>query len=79
MELIIEGNISNKMGDKIIKFFNKHKDSPLSNSTKNGKNYLNQINSPSLNFKEKVVATYNEVNFILYYQPIFCSIQILIQ
>jgi len=44
MELIIEGNISNKMGDKIIKFFNKHsnlKDSPLPNSTKNGKNYLN--------------------------------------
>ena len=66
MELIIEGNISNKMGDKIIKFFNKHsnlKDSPLPNSTKNGKYYLNQINSPSLNFKKKVVATYNEVNF----------------
>ena len=54
------------MGDKIIKFFNKHsnlKDSPLPNSTKNGKNYLNQINSPSLNFKKNVVATYNEVNF----------------
>ena len=82
MELIIEGNISNKMGDKIIKFFNKHsnlKDSPLPNSTKNGKNYLNQINSPSLNFKEKVVATYNEVNFTLYYRPIFRSIQTLIQ
>ena len=54
-------------------------DSPLPNSTKNGKNYLNQINSPSLNFKEKVVATYNEVNFTLYYQPIFRSIQTLIQ
>ena len=70
------------MGDKIIKFFNKHsnlKDSPLPNSTKNGKNYLNQINSPSLNFKEKVVATYNEVNFTLYYRPIFRSIQTLIQ
>ena len=82
MELIIEGNISNKMGDKIIKFFNKHsnlKDSPLPNSTKNGKNYLNQINSPSLNFKEKVVATYNEVNFTLYYRLIFYLIQTLIQ
>ena len=82
MELIIEGNISNKIGDKIIKFFNKHsnlKDSPLPNLTKNGKNYLNQINSPSLDFKEKVVATYNEVNFTLYYRPIFRSIQTLIQ
>ena len=55
------------------------KDSPLPNSIKNGKNYLNQINLPSLNFKEKVVATYNEVNFTLYYRPIFCSIQTLIQ
>ena len=70
MELIIEGNITNKIGDKIIKFFNKHsslKDSPLPSSTKNGKDYLNQINSPSLDFKEKNIATYNEVNFTLYY------------
>ena len=70
MELIIEGNISNKIGDKIIKFFNKHsnlKDSLLPSSMKNGKDYLNQINSPSLDFKEKIVATYSEVDFILYY------------
>ncbi|CAG8605648.1 8710_t:CDS:2, partial [Racocetra fulgida] len=43
MELIIEGNISNKLGDKIIKFFNKHSNlegSPLPKSTKNGKDYL---------------------------------------
>lgn len=82
MELIIEGNISNKIGDKIISFFNKHSalnKSPLPNSTKNGKNYLNQIDSPSLDFKEKVVATYNEVNFSLYYRPIFRAIQFLIQ
>jgi hypothetical protein len=82
MELIIEGNISNRIGDKIIKFFNKHsnlRESPLPNSTKNGKNYLNQINSPSLDFKEKVIATYNEINLTLYYRPIFRSIQTLIQ
>jgi hypothetical protein len=57
MELI-EGNISNRIGDKIIKFFNKHsnlRESPLPNLTKNGKNYLNQINSPSLDFKEKLL------------------------
>jgi len=82
MELIIEGNIINKIGDKIIKFFNKHsslKDSPLPSSTKNGKDYLNQINSPSLDFKEKNIATYNEVNFTLYYRPIFRAIQTLLQ
>jgi hypothetical protein len=64
MELVIKGNISNKIGDKIIKFFNKHSNletSPLPKSTKNGKDYINQINSPSTDFKEKVVATYSDV------------------
>ena len=82
MELVIKGNISNKIGDKIIKFFNKYsnlKNSPLPKSTKNGKDYLNQINSPSVDFKEKVVATYKEVDFKLYYWPIFRAIQALMQ
>ena len=82
MELITDGNISNKSGDKIIKFFNKYSNcdkSLLPSSTKAGKDYLNQVNSPSLNFKEKIIATYNGVNFILYYRPIFRAIQVLIQ
>src|SRR3989440_3826376 len=82
MKLIVEGNISNSIGDKIIKFFNKHSDlneSPLPKSTKNGKDYLNQINSPSLNFKEKVVPTSYEVDFTLYYRLIFRAIQTLLQ
>ncbi|GES87424.1 hypothetical protein GLOIN_2v1836976 [Rhizophagus clarus] len=61
MELIVEGNISNKVGDKIIKFFNRHSNlekSPLPKSTKDGKDYLNQISSPSIDFKEKSVANY---------------------
>ena len=82
MELIVEGNISNNIGDKIIKFFNKHsnlKESPLPSSTKNGKDYLNQINSPSIDFKDKIVATYAGVDFKLYYRPIFRAIQALVQ
>ena len=82
MELVIEGNISNKIGDKIIKFFNRHSNldnSPLPSSTKSGKDFLNEINSPSLDFKEKVVATFNEVDFTLYYRPVFRAIQTLLQ
>ena len=82
MELMVENNISNKTGDKIIKFFNKHsnlKNSPLPKSAKSGKDYLNQINSPSVDFKEKVVITYEEVDFKLYYRPIFRAIQVLLQ
>src|SRR3990170_574373 len=82
MKLIIDGNIANKIGDKIIKLFNKYsnlENSPLPKSTKSGKDYLNQINSPSLDFKEKVVATHSGVNFKLYYQPVFRAIQALVQ
>jgi len=82
MKLIVEGNISNNIGDKIIKFFNNNSNlekSPLPNSTKNGKDFLNQIKSPSIEFKEKVVANYKEVDFKLYYRPIFHAIQALLQ
>ena len=54
-------------------------ESPLPSSTKTGKDYLNQINSPSLNFKEKTVDTYAGVEFRLYYRPIFRAIQTLLQ
>ncbi|GET51385.1 hypothetical protein GLOIN_2v1836976 [Rhizophagus irregularis DAOM 181602=DAOM 197198] len=63
-------------------FFNKHSNldkSPLPSLTKNGKDYLNQINSPLIDFKEKVVATYNKINFTLYYRPLFRAIQALLQ
>ncbi|PKY58230.1 hypothetical protein RhiirA4_479965 [Rhizophagus irregularis] len=53
--------------------------SPLPSSMKNGKDYLNQINSPLIDFKEKVVTTYNEINFTLYYRPLFRAIQALLQ
>ncbi|CAG8767643.1 9348_t:CDS:2, partial [Rhizophagus irregularis] len=53
--------------------------SPLPKSTKNGKDYLNQITSPSLDFKKKVVSTYSGIDITLYYHPIFCAIQALLQ
>ena len=74
MKLIIDGNISNKIGDKIIKLFNKYsnlENSPLPKLTKSSKDYLNQINSPSLDFKEKVITTHSRVDFKLYYRPVF--------
>src|SRR5277367_3071079 len=82
IELIIDENISNKISDQIIKFFNTYsnlENSPLPKSTKSGKDYLNQIKSPSVDFKEKIVATYSGVNFILHYRPIFHAIQVLLQ
>ena len=44
MQLVIDRNISNKIDDQIIKFFNTYsnlKNSPLPKSTKSGKDYLN--------------------------------------
>jgi Plavaka transposase len=53
--------------------------SSLLKSTKDGKAYLNEINSPSIDFKEKIVDSYSEVDFKLYYRPIFRAIQALLQ
>ena len=81
MELVIEENISNNIGDKVIKFFNKYsnlEESPLPKMTKSGKDYLNQIKSP-IDFKAIIVATYSGVDFKLYYHPIFRAIQALLQ
>ncbi|CAG8853714.1 16668_t:CDS:1, partial [Gigaspora margarita] len=47
--------------------------------TKNGKDYLNQIKFPLINFKEKVVAVYSGNNITLHYYPIFHAIQALLQ
>ena len=82
MKLVIENNISNKIRNKIIKFFNKHgnlEESPLPKSTKSGKDYLNQIKSPLIDFKEKIVRTFSDIAFTLYYRPIFRAIQTLLQ
>ena len=81
MELVVERNISNKIGDKVIKFFNKYSnldEFSLPKMTKNGKDYLNQIKSP-IDFKEIIVATHSGVDFKLYYRPIFRAIQALLQ
>lgn len=56
MELIVKNNISIKIDDKRIKFFNKYynlKKSSLPSLTKNGKDFFNQINLPLIDFKEK--------------------------
>ncbi|GES77014.1 hypothetical protein GLOIN_2v1836976 [Rhizophagus clarus] len=79
MVLIVESNISNKVEDK---FFNRHSNlekSPLPKSTKDGKDYLNQISSPSIDFKKKSVTNYAGVDFKLYYHLIFRAIQALVQ
>ena len=52
---------------------------PLPSLTKSEKDYLNQINSPSLDFKEKTVKIYSEVELKLYYRLIFHAIQTLLQ
>ena len=53
MTLVTKHNISNKTGDAIIKFFNKHANlntSPLLKSIMQGRNYMDNMNIPSLTF-----------------------------
>lgn len=82
MQLVIENNLSNKLGDKIIKFFNRHSQlqkSLLPSTTKGGKDFIGHIKSPMVNFKEKIVGQYKEINIVLHYRPIFHALQTLLQ
>ncbi len=79
MELVVKDNISNNISNKIIKFFNKYsnlKESLLLKLTKSGKDYINQISLLLVDFKEKIVTIYSEVDIKLYYHSIFQAIQI---
>src|SRR5436305_1020323 len=80
MKLVINRNVSNKINNQIIKFFNIYNNLKifiLPKSTKNRKDYLNQIKSPSVNFKEKIVVIYSETNFSLLSIDFSCHLSII--
>ena len=70
MELIIEYQLSNAYGDKIIKWFNASaniEESPLPKSTKEGREFLNNTGFSYLNFKEAPITNFQETEYIFYY------------
>ena len=74
MTLVIENNLSNKAGNAIIKFFNKHSDlpqsSPLPKNIETGRKYMNKMNISQLSYSKHRILIHNGQEYFIHYRPI---------
>jgi hypothetical protein len=74
MTLVIENNLSNKAGNAIIKFFNKHSDlsqsSPLPKNIETGRKYMNKMNISQLSYSKHRILVHNGQEYFIHYRPI---------
>ncbi|RHZ86192.1 hypothetical protein Glove_54g77 [Diversispora epigaea] len=74
MTLVIENNLSNKAGNAIIKFFNKHSDlpqsSPLPKNIETGRKFMNKMNISQLSYSKYCILIYNGQEYFIHYHPI---------
>ncbi|RHZ78432.1 hypothetical protein Glove_165g52 [Diversispora epigaea] len=74
MTLVIENNLSNKAGNAIIKFFNKHSDlsqlSPLPKNIETGRKFMNKINISQLSYSKYCILIHNGQEYFIHYRPI---------
>ncbi|CAG8788699.1 16269_t:CDS:1, partial [Cetraspora pellucida] len=78
MKLIIDNNLTNTIGNAIIKFFNKHAnrfDKPLPTSTKQGKNYVDNLEQPIHNFPNEIIFEFEETKYIMNYKNVFDGVK----
>ena len=73
MTLVTENNFSNKAGNAIIKFFNKHSDlsqSPLPKNIETGRRFMDKMNISQLSYSKYCILTHNGQEYFIHYRPI---------
>src|SRR5918911_564797 len=73
MTLVTENNFSNKAGNAIIKFFNKHSDlsqSPLPKNIETGRRFMDKMNISQLSYSKYCILTHNCQEYFIHYRPI---------
>jgi hypothetical protein len=73
MALVAKHNLSNSVGNAIIKFFNKHANlstSPLPKSIEQGRKYVDKMNLPTLTFNKTCVINYNNNEYYLHHRSL---------
>ncbi|RHZ89944.1 hypothetical protein Glove_9g208 [Diversispora epigaea] len=72
MTLVIENNLSNKAGNAIIKFFNKHSDlpqsSPLPKNIETGRKFMNKMNISQLSYFKYCILIHNGQEYFIHYR-----------
>src|ERR1044071_6616384 len=78
MTLVTDYKLSNKAGNAIIKFFNKHSNvpqSPLPINIEKGQKFMNNMKFPNLTFKKICIASHNHKEYFLHYQDLIHCIK----
>ena len=78
MTLVTDYKLSNRAGNAIIKFFNKHSNvpqSPLPINIEKGRKFMNNMKFPNLTFKKICIASHNHIEYFLHYQDLIHCIK----
>jgi hypothetical protein len=81
MTLVTENNLSNKAGNAIIKFFNKHSDlsqSPLPRNIETGRKFMDKMNISHLSYSRHCILVHNNKEYFIDYRPIKNCINLLL-
>ena len=81
MEIIMEFQLSNSCGDRIIKLFDKSKNcenNSLPKNTKEGRKFLDASDFPYMKFKKTLVTNFQDIDYEFHYQPIIHGIKVLL-
>ncbi|RHZ86996.1 hypothetical protein Glove_41g194 [Diversispora epigaea] len=81
MTLVTKHNLSNKAGNSIIKFFNRHSDlsqSPLSKNIETGRKFMDKMNISQLSYSKYCILVHNNREYFINYRPIKNCIEILL-
>jgi len=78
MLLVTDHKLSNKAGNAIIRFFNKHSaltKSPLPKNIEKGRVFMNKMNYPNLIFSKICITHHNGKEYFLHYQNLINCIK----
>src|SRR5436853_4378823 len=82
MEIVMEYQLSNSCGDRIIKLIDKSRRAPdenrLPKSTKEGRKFLDVNEFPYMKFKTVPITNFQDTIYNFYYQPIIHGIKVLL-
>jgi hypothetical protein len=81
MTLVTKHNLSNKAGNSIIKFFNRHLDlsqSPLPKNIETGRKFMDKMNISQLSYSKHCILVHNNREYFINYRPIKNCIEILL-
>src|SRR6266536_12946 len=82
MEIVMEYQLSNSCGDKIIKLINKSRneseENPLPINIKEGRKFLDVNEFPYMRFKKITITNFQNTDYSFYYQPIIHGIKVLL-